>query len=65
MHRLAVLAVIAVFVLGYSHLSPEHLQGAVAVIDRAMNQTGDQPTQFSGAVAVCSPLEGTTSSATA
>jgi integrase len=49
----------------YSHLSPEHLQGAVAVIDRAMNQTGDQLKQFSGTVAVCSPLEGTTSSATA
>ena len=49
----------------YSHLSPEHLQGAVAVIDRAMNQTGDQLTQFSGTVAVCSPLEGTTSSVTA
>ena len=49
----------------YSHLSPEHLQGAVAVIDRAMNQTGDQLTQFSGTVAICSPLEGTTSSGTA
>jgi len=34
----------------YSHLSPEHLQGAVAAIDRAINQTGDQVAQFSGTV---------------
>jgi len=46
----------------YSHLSPGHLQGAVAAIDRAINP---QPTQFSGTVAVSSPLEGTTSSVTA
>jgi len=30
----------------YSHLSPEYLQGAVAVIHRAMNQAGDQLAQF-------------------
>jgi len=34
----------------YSHLSPGHLQGAVAVIDRAINQTSDLLAQFSGTV---------------
>jgi hypothetical protein len=34
----------------YSHLSPEHLQSAVAVIDREINQTSGLLTQFSDTV---------------
>ena len=34
----------------YSHLSAGHLQGAVAVIDRAINQTSSLLAQFSGTV---------------
>lgn len=34
----------------YSHLSPGHLQDAVAVIDRAINQTSGLLAQFSGTV---------------
>ena len=39
----------------YSHLSPGHLQDAVAEIDRAINQTSDQVAQFSGTVEKNSP----------
>jgi hypothetical protein len=34
----------------YSHLSPGHLQGAVAVNNRAINQTSGLLAQFSGTV---------------
>jgi len=34
----------------YSHLSPDHLQGAVAVIDQAINQTSGLLAQFSDTV---------------
>ena len=34
----------------YSHLSPGHLQSAVAVIDRAINQASGLLAQFSGTV---------------
>ena len=44
----------------YSHLSPGHLQSAVAAIDRAINQTGDQVAQFSGTVVENLPSTDTT-----
>ena len=49
----------------YSHLSPEHLQSAVAVIDREINQTSGLLAQFSGTVDQNDPSANTTRHVTA
>ena len=49
----------------YSHLSPGHLQGAVAVNNRAINQTSGLLAQFSGTVDQNDPSANTMGQVTA